>query len=56
MEQKKYVLATCSLVTEGANCLSHEKVMTSCGDMLIFFGEMLTFLGPVGVKVLGNLL
>ena len=56
MEQKKHVLTTCSLVREGANCLSHEKVMTSCGDMLIFFGEMLTFLGPLGVKVLGNLL
>ena len=56
MEQNKHVLTTCSLVREGANCLSHEKVMTSCGDMLISFGEMLTFLGPFGVKVLGNLL
>ena len=44
------------LSVRGAKCLSHEKVMTSCGDMLIFFGKMLTFLGSFGVKVFGSLL
>ena len=56
MQQKKHVLTTCSLAREEAKCLSHEKVMTSCSDTLTYFGEMLTFLGPFGVKVLDNLL
>ena len=56
MQQKKHVLTTCNLARGGAKCLSHKKVMTSCVDTLTYFGEMLTFLGPFGVKVLDNLL